>query len=428
MSERIHRAVPLFVLLVAFTHFSSFAQINIPSPYSRFGIGELNETSNIWNQSLGECGFAFRSPYHINFNNPASYTAIDSLTFLFEGGITAMSVKLSTNTQQVTRDYASIGHLLFGFPVTKWWRTTLGLVPYSDVGYNISTTMKMDEPGTVVRSYSGEGGINRFFWGNGIRINKNFNIGVNASYLFGSMDRQSTSIFPDSLYSANFKANNYITISDLYFSFGAQYQIMLKNDMKLTFGLVYSPCTMIHAKTDMVAQTFYLSSAGVENNLDTIEHLDGYKGKISIPTYIGGGIALEKTDKWLVGADYHWQNWKNFTSFGTSDSLVNSYEVNIGAEILPDINDYSHYLKRVRYRLGFLFQNTYLQLREKQLNEYAFTFGCGLPMKGNKTGLNLSFQLGSRGTTEANLIRETFFKFGISVSVNERWFVKRKYY
>jgi lipopolysaccharide assembly outer membrane protein LptD (OstA) len=142
----------------------------------------------------------------------------------------------------------------------------------------------------------------------------------------------------------------------------------------------------------------------------------------------GFGAGFEKQDKWMVGGDFKWQNWKNYRAFDMSDSLVNSFEIHAGVEYLPDINSYTNYLKHIRYRLGFTYNSSYLKLRGEHLNEYAISLGFGLPFRGMKTGLNLAGEFGSLGTTQSNLIKETYFKFVVGFSIYERWFVKRKYY
>jgi len=112
-------------LLFLFLNLNLFSQIRIASPYSRFGIGDLADNNNAWNMTMGQTGYAFRSPYHVNYLNPASYTAFDSMSFVFEGGFNSEFVTLSSNFQRVNRNYASLGNLLFGMPVTRWWKTSL---------------------------------------------------------------------------------------------------------------------------------------------------------------------------------------------------------------------------------------------------------------------------------------------------------------
>ena len=423
---KILRLLSLPVLLFLFS--STHAQIRIASPYSRFGLGDISRNNNAWNGSMGELGISIRSPYHVNMNNPASYTAFDSTSFVFEGGFISNFGTLKSAVQSDSRNYTSIGSLLFGLPVTKWWRTSIGLVPFSDVGYNVSSIQVVQGVGTVDRLYTGSGGINRFFWGNGFKIFKNLSIGINASYLFGTFTNESVAIFPDSIYFINFKVDNNTTVHDLYFDYGIQYTIPLTTNLHMTLGAVYSATTKLAARTDVLSQTFFLGADGVEHPRDTITQVTDIHGKIIIPWSTGFGISVEKTDRWMAGADFHWQNWKNYSSFGLSDSLVNSYQINVGAEFLPDPNNYYNYLKRIRYRIGFLYDNSYLDLRGHQLDEYAITAGLAMPLRGNKTALNFGIQVGTRGTTSSGLIQENYFRFIVGFSIYERWFIKRKYY
>lgn len=417
--------ITIFCLLLSLTLYS---QIRIASPYSRFGIGDLSDNNNAWNNSMGQLGLALRSPYHVNYMNPASYTAFDSLSFVFEGGFNGELVTLKSDYQSVNRNYASLGYLLFGMPVTKWWKTSLGLVPFSDVGYSVANYEEFPESGTVVRLYQGSGGINRLFWGNAFQPFRNFSIGFNASYLFGSMIRENQVLFPDSLTALNFKEAVYVSMNDLCFNFGAQYRAKIRNNLFLDLGAVFAPTMQMSASTDLLSTTFLLASDGSESVRDTLAITEDYKGKITIPLMLGGGFALEKTDQWKVGVDFKWQNWEKFKAYEMSDSLVNSWQINAGAEIIPKIDNYNNYLARIHYRLGFTYQQTYLKLRGDNLNEYGFSLGFGLPLRGMKTMLNLGAQVGMRGTTDQNLIRESYFKLVIGFSIYERWFIKRKYF
>ena len=192
LSIKKYLLLPLFILCL---YSELNAQIRIASPYSRYGLGDLSGNNNAWNFSLGQTGIALRSPSHINYTNPASYGAFDSLSFVFEGGFSAESVRLTSRFQSTSRSYASLGYLSFGFPITKWWKTALGLVPFSDVGYNVLSTEESPSAGTILTLYSGSGGINRFFWGNAFNITKDLSVGVNVSYLFGNATRESVGIF-----------------------------------------------------------------------------------------------------------------------------------------------------------------------------------------------------------------------------------------
>ena len=425
LSIKKYLLLPLFILCL---YPELNAQIRIASPYSRYGLGDLSGNNNAWNFSLGQTGIALRSPSHINYTNPASYGAFDSLSFVFEGGFSAESVRLTSRFQSTSRSYASLGYLSFGFPITKWWKTALGLVPFSDVGYNVLSTEESPSAGTILTLYSGSGGINRFFWGNAFNITKDLSVGVNVSYLFGNATRESVVVFFDSLHSMDYKIDNYVTTGDFYFNFGAQYRIRLKSDKSIILGAVFAPNTNLTAHASALAQTYLISNTGVEYPKDTIAVVNAYKGSILLPWTAGGGITFQKTDKFLITVDYRYQNWKSYQAFGSSDSLANSYQFSVGGEIIPNADNYGNYLARVRYRLGFFFDRTYLQLRGRQLNEYGISLGFGLPLRGMKTMMNIGGQFGARGTVQGDLIRETYFKFVLGFSIYEHWFHKRKYY
>jgi long-subunit fatty acid transport protein len=222
--------------------------------------------------------------------------------------------------------------------------------------------------------------------------------------------------------------DNNTTVNNFYFDYGIQYSAPLKNNIHLTVGAVFAANTEINARTDLLSQTFFLGADGIEHPRDTITKVNDVHGKILIPLMTGLGFSFEKTDRWVAGADFKWQNWKAFKAFGLGDSLVNSYQISAGAEFLPDPNNYYNYLKRIRYRIGLSYSNSYLDLRNVNLDEYSASVGLALPLRGNKTALNFGLQIGSRGTTNSSLIQESYFKFIVGFSIYERWFLKRKYY
>ena len=58
------------------------AQNEISQPYSSYGVGSLNRSSNGVLDAMGGVSYAMQNPYFINFRNPASYAAFDSLSFI----------------------------------------------------------------------------------------------------------------------------------------------------------------------------------------------------------------------------------------------------------------------------------------------------------------------------------------------------------
>lgn len=375
---------------------------------------------------MGGIGFGYRQSSSVNYSNPASYTVFDTNAFVLETGINSQTVKLSTTNQNQTSNYTSLSHLAFGFPVTKWWGSSIGLLPYSNVGYKISNYETVTGIGKIKYLYEGSGGLNQFYVGNAFQL-KNLSVGFNAAYIFGYLDRTGTVSYPDSIYYLSLRLTNGTRINGLHFSYGLQYEKSLNNDWTVQLGLVYTATAQLTAKRDSFAYTFLSSGADYEKIKDTLVDAENSKGKITLPYSIGGGIIIKKSDNWLMGLDYQMQNWDNYSSFGEKDSLKNSWATSGGIEFTPSNTTISSYWKRVHYRLGARYTKTYLQLRNNQLNEYAVSCGFGLPLKRTKTSFNIGFELGERGTTENNLIKEQFGRIILNVSFNEFWFFKRRF-
>jgi long-subunit fatty acid transport protein len=196
----------------------------------------------------------------------------------------------------------------------------------------------------------------------------------------------------------------------------------------LTLGAIYSQKINLDVKRDYLVKSVF---GGVDGNieyvLDTVVYTPSAKGSLVIPPSAGIGAVIEKKDSWLIGFDANWQNWKNFTAFGVNDSLIDSWNIALGGEYTPNFTSISGYWKRVTYRSGFRYEQTYLKLNGQPINEFGISFGLGLPLPRTLTTIDLSVEFGKTGTTAHNLIQENFINFTMGVSLYERWFVKRKY-
>jgi len=415
----------IFGLIVALT-FNVVGQTRIASPYSRYGLGDLQNVNYLGNISMGGISYGYRNPSSVNYANPASYTAFDTNSFVFETGLNSQTVQLKTTNLSEVTNYTSLSYLTFGFPVTKWWGASMGLLPYSSVGYKISDYTSMPEVGKVKYLYEGDGGLNQFYFGNGFKLFKNLSVGFNASYLFGYLNQTRTITFPDSINFLSTRLINSTRINDFLFNFGTQYHKTWKSGYSIVIGLEYSASTSLTAKQDSFAYSF--TTDGVNESVkDTIVNSSNVKGKIVMPQSFGGGITFGKSDRWLLGIDYQMQDWSKFSSFGVKDSLKNSWTTAFGAEYTPKSTAVSGYWKRVHYRMGARYSKSYLELRNTQLSDYAVSLGFGLPLKRSKTAVNIGFEYGERGTTLNSLIKEQYGRVILSVSAYEPWFYKHKF-
>ena len=417
------------ILFIVFLSINSYSQLHINSPYSQFGLGQASLSNQVYYHSMGGIGYAISHPSYINTTNPASNVSLLPSSFIFEVGIESNSTTLKTKDLSQTSNYTSLNYILFGFSVSKRWKTSFGVLPFFKVGYSVSNSYPVENVGQTKHLYEGYGGINQCYWGNAYKISDNFSIGISAHYLFGTITKLRNTSFPDSLFVLTSQVEETNTINDFSFNYGIQYQKKLKNDYKLNLGLTFSNSTKINVKSNYLSKTFlYNSDQDIEYLTDTIDYSPTKSGNFLLPAKIGFGIALEKPRKWLVEADFDWQNWKKYESFKISDSLKNCFKIAIGGNFTPNYTSLSSYWKRVNYRFGVRFFKSYLELRGNNINEIGFSFGLGLPLRKSNTTLNFGIEVGNRGTINDDLIQENFVNFKFGISLHNIWFFKSKYH
>jgi hypothetical protein len=419
----------LLLLLIGMSLGGAVAQNSIDSPYSRFGLGMLESNSvNVQLRAMGGIGNAIGSQRIVNSANPATYAAFDSLSFLFDAGLSLSTVGYRTTTQTESGNYANLAYFAAGFPVTAWWKSAVGLQPFSHISYEVNAKSTTNEGLDYIRSYSGEGGLNKLYFGNAFALVKNVSIGVNASYVFGRNTTSSLVYFTDSLSMANTKVDSRMMVSDFIIDYGALYSLRFQNDMALHFGLIYSHSTNLAVKGEqLVVSRFGGIGDNIPQLIDTIFYDKKQKETIQLPPKVGFGLSLEKPDSWLVGLDFNWQNWEAYPMPTSVDSLGKSWNLSVGGQFTPSHTSISGYWKRVTYRMGAQYNQTYLQLNGHQITDFGISFGVSLPMPRSLTTLDLSLEVGRRGTMADNLIRETYANLTVGIAIYERWFVKRKY-
>ena len=316
------------------------------------------------------------------------------------------------------------------------------MLPFSSMGYNIVDYQSQQNYGVMEAQYQGSGGLNQFYIGNAFKLSKSLSVGFNASYIYGTLYNTRTISFPDSISALAVQLQNSTQVHDFMFNYGVQYEKRftirnskksINNKYKLAIGLVYNASTNLSAKQDSFAYRFFTTTTGTQLIKDTIINSENTKGKIVLPQAIGGGVTLRKeeipgkTDSWLVGFDYHFQNWANFSNFGVKDSLKNSMSASFGFEYIPKNGIISNYWRRVHYRIGARYDKTYLELHNSQLSEYAVGCGVGLPLRRSKTSINIGIEAGQRGTLNNELVKEDFVQVVFSLSVYEYWFIKHHF-
>lgn len=404
-----------------------FAQNDASSPYSRFGLGTMsqNKTNTIL-QGMGGIYNAVDGLYLLNNSNPASLAAMDTLTFLFEAGFYLKYNNYKTSSASEKGTNASIDYFDLGFSVAKWWKMGAGVTPYTNREYSSTADFDFTYPYSI--DYLGTGGLNKMYWANGFKIFKGLSLGVKMNYVFGNITDETTLYFPNDANFHNERRTINIEIGELLFDFGLMYKHNFKKDYQLAIGLTYSPQLNMKGHRYTYIRTMFKGyGSNTETPRDTILFKTGERVNITYPQGFGGGISLKKGDRWLVGVDFSWDNWAAFRMNSYNDSLQNAWSVAVGGSFTPRFTSVSSYLRRMTYRAGFHYDQTFFKIYGTPINRYGVTFGLGLPVQRALSSLNLAFEFGKMGTTKNNLIQESYFNISIGISVRDRWFVKRRY-
>lgn len=413
------------VITLSFIAVSStvIAQNVTSTPYSQFGLGQLQKNSSVINLGLGGISNGLRMDNAINSQNPASYSALQYTTF--EVGAFASFLELKNNSGTAFRNNAALSYLKIGFPISKKMGASFGLIPVSGMGYESKINASfVDTP--VTQIFKGDGGINQFYIGGAYNISKNLSIGINASYIFGTLDRSKANEFPDSLGFLNVKQTNSTYIGSMFLNYGIQYKKELENDKYLIIGLNGNPGTSLSATKNTYSVRYYYINES-ETIVDTTQKTVDQDGKVFFPMINSLGFSYGKQNHWMIGSDVTLGQWSSLKLFNVNQNLTNTFDVNVGGSITPDYMAVGNYFKTIEYRFGFNYNKSYVNIAGEDINQMTVSLGLGIPLPKTKSRINLALELGQRGTTNSGLIKENYMGVHAGFNFCDKWFIQSKY-
>ncbi len=482
------RALAFLVSLLFLALNNSNAQNATSSPYSRYGIGDISGSSFARNLGMGGLEIGMAVPYMINPGNPAAYSKLYYTTF--DIGVKFTQTQLRTSYIEQNTNTASLAYFDFAFPVRPDdWSVGFGLKPYSNVGYNIIDKSVTPFGDTELRTYNGSGGLNSFHIGTGKKLNKKLSGGFDVEYIFGSINNERTVSYLSPFY-MNTLDQSSTSIGWFHFTLGAQmlfdslslsksdsiviydqkistlsdslknvlasdaagtnYELKnsinqeiaqakdvrkkivdrkKKSEWSLLLGATVSPQADLHGRETRVVSNFrYFDSQATQTLVrDTILYKVGAQGTVVLPLEAGVGFTLRKGNKLQFGVDYSFQQWDKFEFLSEPDSLFNSWKIAVGGQYIPNDRAVGGYRNFVAYRLGFHYEQTYLNVGASKINEIGVSLGFGFPIRKAGTYIHLAIEADQRGSTKVNPIEERFLKFTLGFTINDRWFIKPKY-
>ena len=416
-------------LLMAATATGAWAQGGTKSPYSQFGVGVLADQSQSMGRGMNGVGYGLRFGNQVNTLNPASYSSVDSLTMLFDMGLSGQITSFEEGNVRRNAKMASFEYVVGSFRAWKNVGVSFGVLPFSNVGYDYSSTTTDRTTGTLTESFIGEGGLHQVFLGVGWRLLKPLSIGVNASYLWGDISR---TVQPSVSSASNTLTKTYSTTVNSYkLDFGVQWEQRIRRRDVLTVGAVFGLGHNLKNKAEMTV----LGRNTLSNKNDTT--VFGVKDANVLPMSYGAGLSYRLDGKLTMAADFSLEKWgdEKLPVFNTSSNtyelkrglLKDRKKVNVGFDYVANPGSQARrYWEFVHYRIGAGIATPYYNINGQDgPSELSVSAGIGFPIlnaHNNRSMLNIS---GQWARTKADgFITENTFCINIGITFNERWFMK----
>lgn len=402
----------LVVLLscIFFSFYSAGAQVS-NSIYSMFGVGRTVDYNFGINKSLGGTGIAFHTGRALNFANPATYLGILPNSMIIESGAYGIwSESASKKNSQATGNM-NVSYFATGLYLADWWAFTFGIVPFSYINYEITSTDQIQgELTEFEKNFRGTGGFNRINVGNSFEIYKNLAIGLNASFIFGSINQTETALNTDSF--AGYELTNQRRAHSFYLDYGIHYSIV-RGEWLYSLGAIYGAAQKLNTTE---ALDFTYNNATIELDPDDL-------AAIRIPKKIGVGLALHKVRNFRLGLDYELNRWANLSFANPHLETKDSHRFAFGAELFPGQKLSEPWFRKIYYRLGVNYKNSYLEIDHIPIRSIGATVGLGVPISRISL-INVAFELGKEGTQTKGLIEDRYWGFYLNFSLSELWAVK----
>jgi hypothetical protein len=402
---------------MALMSLSAYAQNSTNSPYTRYGYGRMSDHSVGAGRAMGGIGIGLRSPRQINPMNPASYSSMDSMTFLFDFGATAQMSWFSDGTNKQRDFNGNVDYMAMQFPLHKQIALSVGLLPFSSVGYSFFNSGETD--GLLYsEAYIGTGGINQLYGGLSVDVwKKRLAVGANLNYLFGNLNNGITTGYGSSNPFSVINSRR-LRVYDLDFDFGLQYTHPVSKTDNLVVGLIFSPKNGL--KNENI-QT--ISNGQTQTTADTTTDRI-----YELPAEYGIGFTYARDDKFIIAADVSYQEWSKITFNGATDNFNDRLKIAAGFEYLPNLYSRPLY-NRMRYRAGVNYTNSYININGNGYRELGASLGVGIPttpLNNRISYINFSFEYVKILPDVKTMIREDYARITLSYTFNELWFFKFK--
>ena len=387
------------------------AQNMTSSPFSRYAYGDLNENVPTAYRAMGGIGIGMRNNRAINPSQPASYTACDTLTFMFDVAASASWSRYRDAGGMRNKANGNLEYVTMQFPIYKRWiAMSLGLLPYSSVGYSIALSDSTAGGAYhYTTSYEGDGNISEVYAGLSFNICNWFALGANVYYMWGDLTRMRTLSFVETGLNPTIQAE-ILSVSSVRLRYGAQF-FHTWGDHTLNVGATFESKMKLNSNLLLI-------------ETQTEDSIPIYKDGWQLPMVWGVGFSYNWANRLTVGFDFERQHMASalYNGFeGRYSDLQDRNRFAAGVEYRHNIAG-RKYVERMMWRAGVSVQDEYLAtIGAKRISA---SVGIGFPLYTIGTVINTTIEYTHRGSAAG--LQDNSLRFTIGASIAENWFFKRR--
>lgn len=402
----------LSIFLLAIGYAS--AQNMTSSPFSRYAYGLLDDNVPNTYRAMGGIGVGMRSNKVICSVQPASYTACDSMTFMFDVAASVGWDRYEDDFGKRNRATGNLEYLSLQFPL---WRQHIalaaGVLPYSNVGYDINRVDSTSLPDyRAIYSYVGAGGVSEVFVGLSFNICDWVALGANMYYMFGeSTNARSVSFTQAGLTPVS--QVSYMRVNSFRFRYGLQV-FHTFGDHKVVLGGIFENKQKLNS-TYTVLETSLLDTMTTYPNGE-------HPAPFEMPMVYGGGVSYTWANRLTVALDYSRECMSKARYFDQVNQLADRDRYAIGVEYRNNPQG-MHYVDHIMWRAGCTVTDNYAP-QLKNVKNITASIGLGLPLRNAGTVFNASVEYTHAGTK--SFLEENSIRLTINAAISENWFFKRR--
>ncbi len=424
----------LISLLVLFSSNDIIAQNNSNlSPYSRFGYGTLRKSLTAGTRAMGGASTGIRDHFITNPANPASYSAVDSVTFIMDIGLNAEASFLKEGKNLDQRWLGNLDYFTLLFPVGKKMGVSMGIMPWATTGYRFGSKVRMQgdqskqseqDENLFLRSYSGKGSYQKIYLGFSSAHIKNLAIGINGAFLFGRTELLRNVNYGHTT-ALQLHSKEQLILRGGSVDIGLQYSLKLDSvgARNIVFGTTFTPQMKLFSKH----QSLTSNKSVADGVSKLVESSDSY----SLPLSASFGFSYNVTDKYSIASDLTFTQWTGAKFEDLKASFRNRWEYALGYSWIPKSNS-RNVLKRSRYSFGLNIANSYMKypvqgIKEKKgFYELGASIGTNIPLVDYRSSINLGLEYKLLYPEFSSMVSEHYLGINIGITFNESWFRRQR--